>query len=253
MSERIAIIAALDREIAPLVREGHGFRPVEAPGFSRAKMAATDNGALAPDTKAYRGADTLVLVAGIGGAAAARATRAVIAAHDPALVVSAGFAGALTPRLRVGDVLVPSAVRNAATGEQFPCAACAFAGQGGEATLVTATSVLSRDAKAALTARFSADAVDMEAAAVAAVARDAGVPFAAVKVISDPFDFDMPPLDRFVDASGKLHLLQLIVYAVPRPRLWGALARLGRNSARAAQALAGALAELSARHPAPVK
>ena len=45
--------------------------------------------------------------------------------------------------------------------------------------------------------------VDMEGAAVAQVAKEHGLEFAAVKAISDDADFPMPPLNRFIDENGK--------------------------------------------------
>ena len=51
----------------------------------------------------------------------------------------------------------------------------------------------------------------MEAAAVAAVAQERGIEFAAVKAISDELDFVMPPVGRFVDADGKFETARFAV------------------------------------------
>ena len=42
----------------------------------------------------------------------------------------------------------------------------------------------------------------MEAAAVAAAAAGHGIGFAATKVISDELNFEMPEMERFIDARG---------------------------------------------------
>jgi nucleoside phosphorylase len=55
-------------------------------------------------------------VAGIGSQAARRAAEAVIALYAPKVVYSAGFAGALDPGLKVGDILQPLRVVNAGDG-----------------------------------------------------------------------------------------------------------------------------------------
>ncbi len=38
---------------------------------------------------------------------------------------------------------------------------------------------------------------------VAAVAREQGIEFAAIKAVSDEFGFAMPPLGQFVDRAGQ--------------------------------------------------
>ena len=43
----------------------------------------------------------------------------------------------------------------------------------------------------------------MEGAAVAQVANERGLKFAAMKAISDEAAFVMPPLNRFIDENGK--------------------------------------------------
>ena len=69
--------------------------------------------------------------------------------------------------------------------------------------LVSFGSVASPEQKAKLRDSFGAQAVDMEAAAVARAAEARGAEFAVVKVISDEFDFSFPSMERFVDANGQ--------------------------------------------------
>ena len=60
-----------------------------------------------------------------------------------------------------------------------------------------------RRRSASLLTKYGADVVDMEAAAVAQVAKERALEFAAMKAISDDAEFAMPPLTRFIDENGK--------------------------------------------------
>ncbi len=71
---------------------------------------------------------------------------------------------------------------------------------------------------AKLAESYAAQAVDMEAAAVARGAQARGVRFMAVKAISDESSFAMPPLDRFVDRDG--HFCQTAFAASLGARPW---------------------------------
>jgi adenosylhomocysteine nucleosidase len=145
--------------------------------------------------------------------------------------MSIGFAGALVDRYRVGDVITPATVLDAATGERF--------GSQGSGVLVTASGVLSEAEKRNFAAKYEADAVDMEAAAVARVAQENGLPFMAVKAISDELGFAMPPMDRFVANSGQFQTSRLLAHAAVRPSLWPVLLKLGRNAKKASSQLCG--------------
>ena len=68
--------------------------------------------------------------------------------------------------------------------------------------LVTAASVGGRRRSNVAERWKFADVVDMEAAAVAAVARETGLHFAAIKAISDELEFVMPPFKRFCGRTG---------------------------------------------------
>ncbi len=185
----------------------------------------------------FEDGDIVVVCGGIGADAARRAAEAVIALYAPGIVYSAGFAGALDPKLKVGDVVRPGRVVNASDGSRVVIA-------GGEGVLVSYSSVASPEQKAKLRDSYAAQIVDMEAAAVDRAAEARGVEFAAVKAISDEFDFVLPSTERFVSAAGQFHAARFALFAVIRPSLWPQVARLARNSGRAAQALCDALREI---------
>jgi adenosylhomocysteine nucleosidase len=212
MPPRVAIVAALVREIAPLAK-------------SFARVTAGEN-ALA----AYRKTDVMLVSSGIGGRHAAAATRWAIASLKPDVVMSVGFAGALVPDGKVGDVITPGTVIDGATGHSFSVAT-------GKGVLVSVASVLNERGKRELAVRYGAQAVDMESAAVAQVAGENGIPFFAVKSLSDEVSFRMPPMERFVDEAGKFRNSRLLAYAAVRPALWPVLVRLGANAKKASSQL----------------
>lgn len=230
MSRRVAIIVAMEREISPLLskwrRAGKKVEP-----WSGLRLLAFES--------AYECEGVLALCGGMGRRPAAMAARAAIDHFEPDILISGGLAGALDSKIPVGRVLRPTQVVDAATGEKHETVRNAAA----RGVLVTASSVLSREEKEEMARKFGAEAVDMEAAVVAEIARAAGVPFVVVKAISDPLDFAMPSIDQFIDARGRLHLLKLIGYAALRPQTWKSLNELRRNSQIASEALAVGLDE----------
>jgi adenosylhomocysteine nucleosidase len=183
----------------------------------------------------------LVAIGGIGRNAAARAAEVAVREAKPGLVVSAGLAGALTPSLRPGDLVHAREVVDEATGERYQAI-------GGEAVLVTAARVVGVSGKKGLAASYSASAVDMEAAEVARIAKQHGIPFEAVKAISDELEFPMPPVSGFVTAQGQFRTWVFAAYVAVRPKWWVPTVRLAVNSRRASQNLSAALEHLIREH-----
>jgi adenosylhomocysteine nucleosidase len=211
---RLAIVAALEREVRPLVKS---WRVTDKEHDGR-RFRFFENG------------EVVVVCGGIGAAASRRASEAVIAIFDPKIICSAGFSGALDPKLRVGDVVRPSSVINAGDGSRTVV-------EGGEGVLVSFASVASPLQKSKLRDSFGADVVDMEAAAVARSAEARHKQFTVVKAISDEMDFEFPAMDRFIDADGRFSQGRFAWYAGVRPWLWPRVMRLARNSNRASHAL----------------
>jgi adenosylhomocysteine nucleosidase len=230
MSVEIAIIAALEREVRPLVRH-----------WSRRELV--HGGVAIP---AFERDGVLLICSGIGGEFARRAAVAVFAAEQPRVVVSAGLAGALDSSLKVGQVFQPATVVDLRTCARFEAL-------GGSGVLVSASSVLDREAKRRIRGAYGSQAADMEASAVALVAGQHGCPLVVLKAISDNADFDMPPLDRFIDKRGRIRTARFLADSAIRPRRWMAIARLWRNSARASRELSRALAHLIERQGAALE
>jgi len=212
--QKVAIVAALEREIRPLVKI---WRLCEQDHAGRR-------------FRFYESEYAVLTCGGIGAEPARRAAEAIIALYQPALIYSAGFAGALDRKQHIGDIIVPRRVINANDGSSIDT------GQG-EGILVSFASVASPEQKAKLAYSYSAQAVDMEAAAVARAAEARGVRFAAVKAVSDESDFVLPAVDAFIDAEGQFKTTAFALFTAIRPWTWGATLRLTRNSRLASQAL----------------
>ncbi len=211
---RIAIIAALEREVSILIRRS---RRVEHNHSGRSFIF-------------YEIGDSILVAGGIGPEAARRAAEAAVAIYHVDLLHSVGFAGALQAGMRVGDIFTPSLVIDCRDGSRISI-------EGGKGTLLTCTHVAGAQQKAKLAQAYTAQAIDMEAAAVAAAARAHGIAFHATKVISDGFEFDMPDLSPFIDVQGRFGNARFVLYAALRPWLWLRMAELARNSGKAAKVL----------------
>lgn len=211
---KIAIVAALEREVHPLIKN----------------WRVSEKGRDGRKFRFFEQEDAVLVCGGIGAAAARRAAEAVIAIYSPAVIYSVGFAGALDPGLKVGDIIQPNRVVNASDGSSVIL-------DRGEGILVSFASVAGLEQKAKLRKSFSAQAVDMEATAVARAAEARGVEFAVVKVISDEANFNFPSMEQFVDVHGQFLETKFAMFVAIRPWLWLQVYRLARNSSRASRAL----------------
>ena len=215
----IAIIAALERELRPLVK-----------GWSRSPLESGERTFVV-----YQSGDVIAVAGGIGSRRAELAARAVVEQFHPQILVSAGLAGALIPSLKVGSVVTPNVVVDAANGAEYRCNTSGDVVGGG--VLVSAAEVAGQNSKLRLVERFHGLVVDMEAAGVAKVAKESKIAFRCVKAISDELDFAMPPLNQFVDSDGNFSTASFMAWAAVRPGHWPGILRLARNSSRATDAL----------------
>ena len=169
-----------------------------------------------------RGRRIALILAGAGRHNAQRATEVLIDGHRPGLVVSAGFAGGLSPNLRRNDILIADRLSNPDGGElsvDVPrglsavveaasrrfASSCELeqpertrrdaASTGGvhRGTLLTIDRVIRtpRD-RQSLFQRTGALGVDMETFAVAEVCAARQVAFSSIRVINDTADEALP-------------------------------------------------------------
>jgi adenosylhomocysteine nucleosidase len=199
---RIAIIAALADELGPLVR---GWRRQSKGGVDLWRMHRADG-------------EWVAACAGIGVDAAARAFAEVERLGPVDLVVSAGWAGAMSDEYAVGRAYRVSGVVDANTGERF-----SSADTPGNCWLVTSRRVAGRAEKLRFAADLGAGLVDMEAAGVARLAAARGAPFLCVKGISDGLGGQLPDLNRFISEGGKFLTARFVAFAVLLPWHWPAL------------------------------
>jgi nucleoside phosphorylase len=215
---RIAIIAAMEREVSSLIRNW-SRRTINHSGWQY---------------RLFENGESVLVCGGIGPGPARRAAEAVMSELNPVRVMSVGFAGALDSTLAVGHILEPRTVINFGDGTRTDTGT-------GDGVLISTSTVANKEQKARLAKAYGAAAVDMEAAAVAQAAEARGVEFAALKAISDAADFSLAAMDSFVAADGTFRSVRFACHVALRPWLWGSTMALARNSAKASRALCEAL------------
>ncbi len=216
---RPVYIAALQREIASLV---HGWRADETLPVRQIHLYWNDH--------------AIVACAGMGADRARLAVQAAMALGPVSELVSVGWAGACIHRLHVGDIVHADIVIDAQTGERFFPFRHRSPTEGLE-ILVTAAAPAGVAEKERLGVSYYASAVDMEAAAVARLALAHGLPFQAIKAISDDASFEMPDMAGFSTSDGQFREAAFGLYVALRPRLWSPVASMARGSKLAAQRL----------------
>ncbi len=227
---KIGIVAALKREIAPLV-EGW-----------KAKRVVAQNRTIT----IYESENALVACGGIGPISARIAAEALYqhANGNLSLYISAGFAGALQSGVKVGDIIRPGTILSDADGQIMHAEA-------GKSVLVSAGAIASAATKQIFAQKHNAEAVDMEAYSVGDVASIHRIPFIAIKAISDELDFPMPPLGRFVSDTGQFRVAGFVAYAAVRPWLWPTVLQLARNGSRATASLCAVLRDAINQYSSP--
>jgi len=165
-------------------------------------------------------------------------------------IISIGIAGALAPDLGVGDVVIAERVVTA--NNAFETDAKWTARLAGALPNARIGALLGRGAiaesaeiKAMLRESTGADAVDMESHLAARAAIERGVPFAALRVISDAADHSLPPAALVaMKSDGSIALGRVLLSVLRKPSQIPALIRTGRESEKAFAALERCMAVL---------
>jgi len=212
-----AVVAALPQELAPLRRISHQ--------------------------------NCSLIVTGMGIENADRNLRAHLREKEFAGVFGIGLAGALTPSLRIGDLVIGQEVH----GESIHHADAQLLDAAGKirlsetginfGTIVTVNEIVCTAwrkrqlAEKAHSCKLSC--VDMESWAFSRVCAENDIPCLNIRCISDLLEEDLPlDFNRFRKPDGNLGLLSIAMAALIRPRVIGGLWKMRSNAQFCAHQLA---------------
>ncbi len=203
-----------------------------------------------------QGKELVIAESGVGADAAAAATAEVIKFHEPAWVVSAGFAGGLADGLHKGDFLMAEQVLNLKgerleVGLKLSPEAIASTKRLHVGRLLTVENLISSPAeKKKLGELHQALACDMESFAVADTCRQLKTRFLSVRIISDGMEDRLPiEVERLMKQTtlgGKLGAAAKAVFSRPQSAadMWNLQDEALKASDRLARFLVSMLPQL---------
>ena len=242
----VAVFFALSAESGCFEDKLTGLKTFQADGFTLRQGM-------------FRERDILVVLTGMGPEKARHAADAVLQAHKPREVFSAGFAGALTADLAQGQLFFPSEVCAEALRQitlenrvQKRAELPENAHFGGR--MVTLSGVAATPEKRQKTAaQYAAVAADMETFALAELCTDRGIPFLALRCISDDVNSaisdDVQKIGEQESFMAQLGAAMKVAWN--RPKSLAEMYRLRENALVASLALAEALEVLLPPPPMP--
>jgi len=180
-----------------------------------------------------------VLLARVGdGAVRARRRAAQLCDdHRPDALIGAGIAGALSPELSAGELVIARRIRDRAGDTPAPdpamlARALSADGVCGVTLVNVSKPLVSPDDKAALASSADGEpaAADMESAAWARAASERGVPYLVIRAIGDEAGERLPDyLPSCMDREGGLRRSAVVARALSSPWTIPELMRLRRR------------------------
>jgi len=174
------------------------------------------------------GHGVVAAVTGVGIRRARRGTNIIIARFKPRMVLSAGLSGALSPKLRVGQVVLGEYVVSRLKGERKEFAKVGLGGRlcflepegavisGG--ILTESGFVHEPCRKRTLFEETGALCVDMESWGVVEAAEGAGVPVVSMRAVSDESTEKLPDVGAFYAKGGGFSVTKAAGYFLRHPR-----------------------------------
>jgi len=219
-----------------------------------------------PVCKLYRGKfknrETLLVQTGMGKERADNAARFALEHYPVNAIISLGFAGGLVPELKIGDVVLCSALLCAPgtePKEEKPeplvpddnLLSLASQGAGDRATrfcLGSGVTVLTLDSNRQkmreLSETFQAHIVDMESYWIARIAAAWQIPFIAIRSISDNMQSSVEPFDQIMAPDGRLLLRKAVFCFISHPQYLANVFILYRHTRLAKRNLAAVVGQL---------
>jgi adenosylhomocysteine nucleosidase len=245
----IGLIAAMPEEIRPLLRLAGKYGREKIDGFDAYRFT-------------YGREKVLLIKSGMGLDNAAAAALALIKAK-PCIIVNFGFCGAVKEGPQVGDIMVAQRIlvsrdnllspqsgiveedakrlsrslADVLNDREFRVYSGAF---------ITAAEIRNKVEMARLVPTWAPNPVlEMETAAVAKAAAEGGVPFLAVRGVSDEAGEELGfSISELTDARMRIRIGKVLKSVAGKPWIIPQMLRLAKNSARAGKNLALAIAAM---------
>lgn len=199
----------------------------------------------------------LILETGVGRASVSRALDWLFAkpklddvAYEPTLLIYAGFAGAATPDLRVGDVVLANEILDE-RGRVWPTTwprelpdEC-WTPHLHRGRLISTDQLISDPiSKREFFDKYQAIAIDMESATFAERCSRNGMPFACLRAISDDVNTALSANLELLLSGGTASPGRVFMTLLRHPQMFPELLRLARDTKCASEQLGMALGEL---------
>jgi len=232
----ICILCAIRQETSPILKLFPSSRVTSLAGLPAWQF------------QAFRHSVTL-LQSGTGVINAGKAAIAA-AAMSPDLIISAGFCGALTAEVAVGEVFLADHLYAHSSGlitseitpdGGFAAQICPGLKRG---SFITAAEITDKAHLHSLLPEPAAfTMIEMESSAVAAVCRDANIRFIALRSVSDTADHDPGRLfQQICDNQFTVRMTKVALSLIRKPALLAEYVQLYRNTAHAGATLSKAIA-----------
>ncbi len=187
--------------------------------------------------------DMMLVANGAGAKRAAAAVDAALGGFSPDVIVSTGFCGALSPNLKIAEVVTADYVTDGARSFKVMKPESEFPHQTGK--IVTIDHVAGTAAEKSVLRARGGLAVEMEAAGVAARANVLGLPFYCIRVVTDLAGEDMEnDFNRALREDGHFATMSILKGTLGKPLVrLPELFRLRNRCARAARVLGDFIAD----------
>ena len=189
--------------------------------------------------------DVTIVHTGVGAKACYARLEILLHKTRPSVVISSGFAGAVSEQLQVGDLILSENFSD--PGLLASAERILRDRQPRVVKLFTSTSIIDSVAERNEIARAAdAAAVDMETGAIAGVCKIHGVPLLSLRIISDTASqpFPAPPSVLFDIERQQTNFGRLLAYLLRDPGSIWRLFRFGRQIASARTSLTDAIVDL---------
>jgi len=232
----ICIICAIQQETGPILQRFPAARKLNLADLPTWRFQAC-------------GHSVTLIQSGIGGSNAAKATTEAVALA-PEVIISAGFCGALTADVVVGELFLAEKLYHYASGtltagiNPDPELNVLLGKRLKKAAFITTAGIAKKTLLLPLLPDpTAAHMLEMESSTVAAACNTSGIRFIAIRSVSDTAGQDPSELFQLVcDNEFNVRIKRVALALLNKPSLLPELFQLYRNTALAGKTLAAAIA-----------